>query len=130
MVYAACCKLWARAGLSHVKRAAFFSLPPCGGGPGWGITPSPCASSPPPRPLPAGGREVRESAARESHSRPSSIALLVSFLDRLGGRLRRHAAAGDFGGDVVDHAPDRGAEALVTKILMIFRSRQILRDVA
>src|SRR6266852_8517888 len=62
--------------LKH-DRAACDSLPPCGGGSGWGVEPRgtevPHLATPTPNPAPQGGGE--ESAARPCLRRPTLISL-------------------------------------------------------
>src|SRR6266550_387277 len=67
-------------------------------------------------------------AQEKSPVHPPSVSLLVGVLDRLVGLLGRHASAGDFSRDVIDHAPDRRAEALIIEVLVIVGPGQVLRD--
>ena len=69
-------------------------------------------------------------SARRTHRRGRQLPCFHAALDRLRGILRRHAAAGDLGGDVVHHAADRGPERLIVEVLVVVRARDVLRDVA
>src|SRR3954452_18552919 len=59
-----------------------------------------------------------------------SVALLPGRLHRLGGVLGRHGASRHLGDHVVDHSPNRRDERLVKDILVVGRTRELLRYVA
>ena len=69
---------------------------------------------------------IDEAARRESAAHrqlPCFQAAWIAFA----ACLRRHAATGDLGGDVVDDAADRRTEALVVEVLVVVRLRQVVR---
>src|SRR5215208_4533371 len=59
-----------------------------------------------------------------------SVALLPGRLHRLGGVLGRHGSSRHLGDHVVDHPPNRRAEDLVIEVLVVGRTRELLRYVA
>src|SRR5215212_2204704 len=72
----------------------------------------------------------RGTLAETDVMRRALVALFPGVLDGLGGGRRRHAAAGDLRGHVVDDTPDRWTEGLVEEVLVVLRACEVLGDVA